>query len=65
MLFDPLTCASTTPENKRVSSGMELELYICRSIAQAHNGTIDVVSDGNETVFTVKIPRTSPPSSSV
>ncbi|WOD14361.1 sensor histidine kinase [Paraburkholderia kirstenboschensis] len=62
-LFDPLTRASPSPEHKRSSRGMGLGLYICRCIANAHNGTIAVESDESGTTFTVSIPRflTPPP----
>ena len=57
-LFDPLTRADPPPGKNRVSSGIGLGLYICRCIAGAHRGTIDVASDATRTVFTVRIPRT-------
>ncbi len=56
-LFDPLTRATSSQEPRRSSPGMGLGLYICRYIAHAHNGTIEVRSDENGTFFTVKIPR--------
>jgi signal transduction histidine kinase len=37
-----------------------LGLYIAREVAEAHGGSITVVSDKNETVFTVGLPRRSP-----
>jgi len=55
-LFDPLTRVPST-DQKRCSPGMGLGLYICRCIADAHNGTIAVASGDSGTVFTVKIPR--------
>ncbi|ALP62410.1 sensor histidine kinase [Paraburkholderia caribensis] len=56
-LFDPLTRAQPSPESRKASPGMGLGLYICRCIAHAHNGTIEVESSESGTVFTVKIPR--------
>ncbi|MGF6657788.1 signal transduction histidine kinase [Paraburkholderia youngii] len=56
-LFDPLTRASHSPRQDGASSSMGLGLYICRCIAQAHNGTIQAGSTGGRTTFTVQIPR--------
>lgn len=56
-LFDPLTRALPPSETRRASPGMGLGLYICRCIAHAHNGTIDVRSDQDQTVFRVTLPR--------
>ncbi|MCO5397631.1 sensor histidine kinase [Ralstonia soli] len=55
-LFDPLTRA-TLPDRSGAAAGMGLGLYICRSIAQAHHGTITVQSSERGTTFTVQIPR--------
>ncbi|MFA9441894.1 sensor histidine kinase [Uliginosibacterium sp. sgz301328] len=60
-LFDPLTRANPSKENMRASSGIGLGLYICRCIASAHHGTIEVKSDQDCTVFTVTLPRFPPP----
>jgi K+-sensing histidine kinase KdpD len=35
----------------------ELGLYICKCIAQAHDGTVGVASDEKGTVLTARIPR--------
>ncbi|SDC95599.1 sensor histidine kinase [Paraburkholderia lycopersici] len=56
-LFDPLTRVNPSPKHGRASSGVGLGLYICRCIAHAHQGTIEVESDEGGTVFTAKIPR--------
>ncbi|MDB0573917.1 sensor histidine kinase [Ralstonia solanacearum] len=55
-LFDPLTRANR-PNRTGTAAGMGLGLYICRSIAQAHHGTIGVQSSERGTTFTVQIPR--------
>jgi signal transduction histidine kinase len=36
--------------------GLGLGLYICRQIALAHHGVIDVVSDPEKTCFTFRMP---------
>ena len=59
-LFDPLTRAVPSLGPRRGAPGMGLGLYICRCIAHAHNGTIEVESNEKQTVFTVKIPRVTP-----
>lgn len=56
-LFDPLTRADPSDGRTGTASGMGLGLYICRSIACAHNGTIQVESTQSGTTFTVQIPR--------
>lgn len=62
-IFDPLTRAAPAPGQKKLSSGIGLGLYICRCIARAHDGSIEVESGQHLTVFTVKIPRfLAPPS---
>lgn len=55
-LFDPLTRASS-PDSRGTAVGMGLGLYICRCIASAHQGTIDVESSASGTRFTVSLPR--------
>jgi signal transduction histidine kinase len=56
-LFDPLTRVSSSPRRNGAASGMGLGLYICRCIARAHNGTIEVESSDGRTTFTMQIPR--------
>ncbi|GAB7522514.1 sensor histidine kinase [Paraburkholderia sp. 2C] len=61
-LFDPLARASSAIDRTKASSSIGLGLYICRCIARAHNGTIQVESSEGTTCFTVHIPRfPSPP----
>lgn len=55
-LFDPLTRASPSQEHGG-ASGMGLGLYICRCIAENHDGSISVDSNIDGTVFTVALPR--------
>ncbi|WP_233860335.1 sensor histidine kinase [Paraburkholderia sp. HD33-4] len=56
-LFDPLTRENQLPRRGGPSSSMGLGLYICRCIARAHSGTIQVESTKGGTSFTVQIPR--------
>lgn len=56
-VFDPLTRGASTAGHRKASPGMGLGLYICRCIAHAHNGTIEVQSVQDRTTFTVIIPR--------
>ena len=56
-LFDPLTRTYSSPEKRGTAAGIGLGLYICKRIAQAHGGHIDVVSTGDATTFKVTLPR--------
>jgi signal transduction histidine kinase len=60
-LFDPLTRANA-PDRSGTAAGMGLGLYICRCIALAHQGTINVDSAEQRTRFTVRIPCSPLPS---
>lgn len=54
-MFAPLHRGNAgTTANK---AGLGLGLYIVNEIAKAHGGKVDVNSAGNETVFTVTLPR--------
>ncbi|AUT75681.1 two-component sensor histidine kinase [Paraburkholderia hospita] len=54
-IFDPLQRGPDAGSRKGANLG--LGLYIAREIAVAHGGKIDVRSDGQETAFTVSLPR--------
>jgi signal transduction histidine kinase len=56
-LFDPLTRAHSSTEERGWAAGIGLGLYICRCIARAHGGEIDVSSSDDATVFVVEMPR--------
>ena len=55
-IFEPLQRGSAGDALKTDSS-LGLGLYICREIASAHGGVIEVASDAAATTFTVRLPR--------
>ena len=60
VLFDPFRCRSQAGARAN-SRGLGLGLYIAQQIAQAHAGAVSVVSnEAAGTVFTLRLPRTSP-----
>nr|WP_251031732.1 ATP-binding protein [Paraburkholderia strydomiana] len=59
-LFYPLTRANA-PDRSGTAAGIGLGLYICRCIALAHQGTINVDSTKQGTRFSVRIPRSPLP----
>ena len=56
-LFDPLTRTYSSPDKRGTAAGIGLGLYICKRIAQAHGGHIDVASTADATTFKVTLPR--------
>ncbi|MFP2911578.1 ATP-binding protein [Pyxidicoccus sp. 3LFB2] len=59
-IFEPLERGAERPED-RGGRSIGLGLYIVRSIAQAHGGTVEVRSLAEEgTTFTVRLPRHAP-----
>jgi two-component system sensor histidine kinase/response regulator len=57
-LFDPFRSGQREPGR---GEGLGLGLYIVSQIVRAHQGTVDVnTSQGDETSFLVKLPRTAP-----
>ncbi|HWG70886.1 MAG TPA: hybrid sensor histidine kinase/response regulator [Steroidobacteraceae bacterium] len=53
-LFDPFRGGQHEPGRNQ---GLGLGLYIVAKIVQAHQGTVDVTGQGNETSFRVRLPR--------
>jgi signal transduction histidine kinase len=58
-LFHPLKRVRAQ-DDREGWEGLGLGLYIVREIARAHGGEVDVRSGGEETVFTVYLPRKQP-----
>jgi PAS domain S-box-containing protein len=52
-LFEPFTAAAGDDRRR----GLGLGLYIARSIAAGHGGTLDVRSEDGTTTFTLRLPR--------
>lgn len=66
-LFDPLVRESRDDNVESASSSIPaaganlgLGLYVVREIAQAHGGSVNVVSEGANTAFTLSLPRVQP-----
>lgn len=59
VIFDPMKRHQPS-ESPAVAGSVGLGLYIAREVANAHGGSIDVRSAGQETVFNVHLPRHAP-----
>lgn len=60
VIFDPMKRHQPSGSSTRSSTpagSLGLGLYIAREVANAHGGSIAVVSAGDETTFTVNLPR--------
>jgi signal transduction histidine kinase len=57
VIFDPLVQIPAEDQNGQRVSNLGLGLFIARQIVLAHGGTINASSAGEETQFTVEIPR--------
>ncbi len=59
VIFDPMKRhqASGRAERHAPAGSVGLGLYIAREVVNAHGGSITVVSAGEETTFTVRLPR--------
>jgi signal transduction histidine kinase len=56
-MFDPLTRGSASDDSRSTREGLGLGLFIVREIARAHGGEVQGRSDGDETTFSVRLPR--------
>jgi signal transduction histidine kinase len=56
-IFDPLKQGSAQGDSQDARGGLGLGLFIVREIAAAHDGEVEVRSDGGETTFAVRLPR--------
>jgi len=60
VIFDPLVQVPPDPGSGRGGTNLGLGLFIARELVLAHGGTIGASSSGEETVFTIEIPRNAP-----
>lgn len=56
-MFDPLRQGPTPADGGESRGGLGLGLFIVKEIAKAHGGEVEARSDGEETTFTVTLPR--------
>ncbi len=60
-VFNPMVQLALQPGQERAAASLGLGLFVAREISRAHNGTISATSNQKQgTVFTVRLPRTSP-----
>ncbi|MES2658002.1 MAG: HAMP domain-containing sensor histidine kinase [Verrucomicrobiota bacterium] len=59
VIFEPMKGHQSAVSRERFTpaGSIGLGLYIAREVAKAHGGTITVTSAGEETIFTVQLPR--------
>ncbi|MES2739076.1 MAG: HAMP domain-containing sensor histidine kinase [Verrucomicrobiota bacterium] len=55
-IFEPLRRGSPA-EHSANGKGLGLGLYIVREITHAHGGKVELLSEGEETIFSVRLPR--------
>lgn len=62
VIFEPMKRhqPANSQEHSSPAGSIGLGLYIAREVAKAHGGTITVTSAGEETIFTVQLPRHHP-----
>ncbi|WP_269509001.1 sensor histidine kinase [Burkholderia sp. IMCC1007] len=58
-IFDPLQRGEDRPTRKVDDVGLGLGLFIASEIAKAHGGQIDARSDPRETIFSVRLPKST------
>lgn len=58
-LFDPLKRGLQQDVPDRSDSSLGLGLYIAREVAKAHGGDVTARSEGDETVFVARLPRSA------
>ena len=56
-IFEPLRRGSAPDDSHDAGGGLGLGLFIVREIAGAHGGEVEVRSGGEETTFSVRLPR--------
>lgn len=59
-LFDPLKRGLQQEKTDRRDGSLGLGLYIAREVAKAHGGDVTAHSEGGETVFVARLPRSAP-----
>ena len=56
-IFDPLRRGAAEQASHEAQDGLGLGLFIVREIAKAHRGDVEAYCEGQQTTFTVRLPR--------